>query len=90
MLRAARYDGWFPIGLDGPGHLAEGVAAIAAERDVAGRRGPFDGVVDGAPKDDPEPWRDAGATWWLTSFTLQGRLDEVRAAIAAGPPASTL
>ncbi|MCW3015762.1 MAG: luciferase [Solirubrobacterales bacterium] len=87
MLRAARYDGWFPIELEGPEQLAAGVQTIQAERRAAGRDGAFDVVVTGGPEEDPRPWREAGATWWLTGFSLQPGLAEVRAAIDAGPPA---
>jgi alkanesulfonate monooxygenase SsuD/methylene tetrahydromethanopterin reductase-like flavin-dependent oxidoreductase (luciferase family) len=86
MLRAARYDGWFPIELDGPPQLAEGVRTIHAQRRAEGREGAFDVVVTGAADEDPEPWRAAGATWWLTGFGLQPGLAEVRAALDAGPP----
>ncbi|MCW2998967.1 MAG: luciferase [Solirubrobacterales bacterium] len=86
MLRAARYDGWFPIELDGPGQLADGVQAIHAQRGAAGLPDAFDVVVTGAAGEDPGPWREAGATWWLTGFSLQPGLAEVRAAIDMGPP----
>jgi alkanesulfonate monooxygenase SsuD/methylene tetrahydromethanopterin reductase-like flavin-dependent oxidoreductase (luciferase family) len=83
LRRAARWDGYFPIGLTGPDDLAE----LGSElRDLRGDRdGPFDLVVEIDPGADPEPWESAGATWVLTSLESPPRLEEVRAAIEAGP-----
>jgi hypothetical protein len=39
----------------------------------------------GDPTDDTAPWREAGATWWLTRFKHTAGADEVRAVIDAGP-----
>jgi alkanesulfonate monooxygenase SsuD/methylene tetrahydromethanopterin reductase-like flavin-dependent oxidoreductase (luciferase family) len=77
VRRATRFDGLFPIDLPGPEALAE----LAAE--VPGP--PFDIVVTNPPDTDPQPWEDAGATWGLTGFTNQPQVDQVRAAIGAGP-----
>jgi alkanesulfonate monooxygenase SsuD/methylene tetrahydromethanopterin reductase-like flavin-dependent oxidoreductase (luciferase family) len=83
LRRAARWDGYFPIGLTGPDDLA----VLGSElRDLRGdRHGPFDLVVEIDPGADPEPWESAGATWVLTSLESPPRLEEVRAAIEAGP-----
>jgi alkanesulfonate monooxygenase SsuD/methylene tetrahydromethanopterin reductase-like flavin-dependent oxidoreductase (luciferase family) len=85
VQRAARWDGMFPIDLGGPDDLA----ALATEiRDLrAGREDPFDLVAEIQPGGAAEPWEAAGATWVLTDFELQPRLDEVREAIEAGPGA---
>jgi alkanesulfonate monooxygenase SsuD/methylene tetrahydromethanopterin reductase-like flavin-dependent oxidoreductase (luciferase family) len=85
VQRAARWDGMFPIDLGGPDDLA----ALATEiRDLrAGREDPFDLVAEIQPGAAAEPWEAAGATWVLTDFELQPRLDEVREAIEAGPGA---
>lgn len=81
--RAAGADGWFPIELPGPDALAEGVAAMADDR---GHLDDFDVVVDGDAETDPTPWIDAGATWWLTTFSpWQVTVERVMQAIAAGP-----
>lgn len=77
VRRAARFDGLFPIDLPGPGALL----ALAAEVPDP----PFDIVVANPPGTDPQPWADAGATWCLTGFSNQPRLDDVRTAIGAGP-----
>jgi alkanesulfonate monooxygenase SsuD/methylene tetrahydromethanopterin reductase-like flavin-dependent oxidoreductase (luciferase family) len=77
VRRAAKFDGLFPIDLPGP----EAVAELAAEVPPP----PFALVVENEPGVDPAPWFDAGATWCLTAFSNQPQLDEVRAAIAAGP-----
>jgi alkanesulfonate monooxygenase SsuD/methylene tetrahydromethanopterin reductase-like flavin-dependent oxidoreductase (luciferase family) len=83
VARALAWDGIFPIELPGPEALAELAAEIARRRPPDA--GPFDLVVEIEPGDDPEPWREAGATWVLTGFGRQPHVDEVRAAIAAGP-----
>ena len=81
VRRAVRWDGLFPIELPGPEALAELAGEIAQARDGE----PFDVVAEIGPGDDPRPWAEAGATWVLTGFGRQPRLDEVRAAVAAGP-----
>jgi alkanesulfonate monooxygenase SsuD/methylene tetrahydromethanopterin reductase-like flavin-dependent oxidoreductase (luciferase family) len=85
MLRAARYDGWFPIELDGPDALRAGIAEIAAVRAAAGAPAAFDVAVTTDDGEDPRPWADAGATWWLEGFGLSPDLERVRRTIAAGP-----
>jgi alkanesulfonate monooxygenase SsuD/methylene tetrahydromethanopterin reductase-like flavin-dependent oxidoreductase (luciferase family) len=77
VRRAAKFDGLFPIDLPGP----EAVAELAAELPPP----PYDIVVETDPGADPAPWFEAGATWCVTGFGNQPRLDEVRAVIAAGP-----
>jgi alkanesulfonate monooxygenase SsuD/methylene tetrahydromethanopterin reductase-like flavin-dependent oxidoreductase (luciferase family) len=82
LRRAARWDGYFPIDLRGPDDLA----VLAAElRDLRGED-PFDLVVEIEPGWEVAPWEAAGATWVLTgSIDTPPRLEEVRAAIEAGP-----
>ena len=86
VRRAARWDGFFPIGLTGPDDLA----ALAREIDGlrGGDAGPFDLVVEIEPGGAPAPWAAAGATWVLTSFETQSRLGDVRETIEAGPTAA--
>lgn len=84
LIRAARYDGVFPVDLDGPGQLAELVGGVHE------RRTPGSGAYDVAamigPDDDPAAFRAAGATWLLTKFSpLDLTLDEVSQTIANGP-----
>ena len=81
LRRAARWDGFFPIDLPGPAELAELAAEVTELRE---RDGAFDLVAELAPGADPAPWADAGATWVLTSFPIETRADEVRAAIEPG------
>jgi len=83
IRRAARWDGLFPIDQDEPEQLAEMVAYVNEQRGE--RDGPFEIVVDNSPGTDPEPWREAGATWCLTGFGATPTQAEVRAAIDAGP-----
>jgi alkanesulfonate monooxygenase SsuD/methylene tetrahydromethanopterin reductase-like flavin-dependent oxidoreductase (luciferase family) len=90
LRRAARYQGFFPLGLDHPEQLAEIVADLAALRREAGGdpTEPYDVAVALPPGDDPAPYAAAGATWWLVEFpwdTLS--VDQVRAVIRDGPAA---
>lgn len=81
VRRAVRWDGLFPIEMPGPDALAE----LVAETTEARGGQPFDIVAEIEPGDDPGPWERAGATWVLTGFGRQPRLDEVREVVAAGP-----
>ena len=83
LRRAARWDGFFPIDLPGPEALAEFAAELRDEG--AGPAGNFDLVAETPTGDDPRPWEEAGATWLLTDFGPTPRLDEIRAAVEAGP-----
>jgi alkanesulfonate monooxygenase SsuD/methylene tetrahydromethanopterin reductase-like flavin-dependent oxidoreductase (luciferase family) len=82
LRRAARYDGLFPIDLPNPDALAQMADELRALREDVG---PFDLVAEGEAGADPAPWREAGATWFLTSFGRQPTRAEVEAAIDAGP-----
>ena len=82
LRRAARYDGFFVIGLDGPNDLDVVVADLATHGPATG----FDLVVDLQPEQDPAPWLDRGASWVLTRvgpYDLD--LDDVRRLVGAGP-----
>ena len=74
-------------GYRGPSGVAEVAEVIAAER---GRLDGFDIVVEGR---SPGPYRAselaaAGATWWLEHLSWKrAPLPELRARVAAGPPA---
>jgi alkanesulfonate monooxygenase SsuD/methylene tetrahydromethanopterin reductase-like flavin-dependent oxidoreductase (luciferase family) len=90
MRRAARYQGFFPLGLERPEQLAEVVADLAALRREAGGdpAGPYEVVVALPPGDDPAPYATAGATWWLVEFPWDApSVDQVRAVIRDGPAA---
>jgi alkanesulfonate monooxygenase SsuD/methylene tetrahydromethanopterin reductase-like flavin-dependent oxidoreductase (luciferase family) len=88
LQRAARYQGFFPLGVDHPEQLAEIVADLAARRgrassDVAE---PYDVVIALEPGEDPAPYAAAGATWWLVAFPWDApSVDQVRAVIRDGP-----
>jgi alkanesulfonate monooxygenase SsuD/methylene tetrahydromethanopterin reductase-like flavin-dependent oxidoreductase (luciferase family) len=84
LERAARWDGFFPIGLPDPAALATIAAEVAELRGDASPRG-FDLVVEIGPGDAASPWEEAGATWVLTSFDAPPRLREVEATVDAAP-----
>jgi alkanesulfonate monooxygenase SsuD/methylene tetrahydromethanopterin reductase-like flavin-dependent oxidoreductase (luciferase family) len=82
LRRAAAYDGFFVIGLDGPGD----VAGVSADLAAHAPRDGFDLVVDLLPEQDPAPWLDTGATWVLTRIgPYDIDLDEATRIAAAGP-----
>lgn len=98
LRRGARYDGVFPIGIDSPDKLSEVVQEVQHLRqnsrsDSSTPRNraldveaPFDVVVSGGPEKDWRPYRDAGATWWLISFSpYDVTADGVRAVLHNGP-----
>lgn len=83
LRRAARHDGYFVIGLDGPDDLDTVAADLAAQSPAPG----FDLVVDLRTDQDHTPWLDRGASWVLTRigpFDLD--LAEVERIVDAGPP----
>jgi hypothetical protein len=57
-----------PIGLPGPGALAELAAEI---REARPDGGPFDLITELPPDTDLGPWEQAGLTWAVTDFGLQ-------------------
>jgi len=82
LRRAARYDGFFVIGLERPEDLDEVTARLVEHSPAPG----FEVVVDLRPEQDPAPWLDRGASWVLTRigpFDLD--LAEVRRIVEAGP-----
>ena len=94
--RAARWDGVFPTHRDvgraetmSPGQLAEIVAYTRSQR--AGDE-PLDVVIEGQT-DGPDAARidsyaGVGLTWWIEKLGwFRGSPEEMRARIAAGPPA---
>jgi alkanesulfonate monooxygenase SsuD/methylene tetrahydromethanopterin reductase-like flavin-dependent oxidoreductase (luciferase family) len=88
LRRAARYDGVYVIEVT-PADLPALIATIQAERGLSNGT-PFDVVVHDTATADPGPWRDAGATWLLTTFDpFTVTADEVRNAVTAGPAPSS-
>jgi alkanesulfonate monooxygenase SsuD/methylene tetrahydromethanopterin reductase-like flavin-dependent oxidoreductase (luciferase family) len=84
VRRAAQWDGWFPIGFEQPDDLVEMLVYAHEHRNADG---PFDVAVQGLADDDPRPWFDAGATWWLVRFEpFDLHVADVRAVIENGPP----
>jgi alkanesulfonate monooxygenase SsuD/methylene tetrahydromethanopterin reductase-like flavin-dependent oxidoreductase (luciferase family) len=85
LRRAARWDGWFPIGLPDPAALVEQHEFVHSQR--AEMDAPYDIAIQGLPDTDPSPWSDAGATWWLVRFDPFTVTADMANAIAdAGPP----
>jgi alkanesulfonate monooxygenase SsuD/methylene tetrahydromethanopterin reductase-like flavin-dependent oxidoreductase (luciferase family) len=96
MRRVLRYDGLLPHVLPKAG-IAYGPRAVAEMRAWMGERRSLEGfdiVVEGTtPAGDRqaaaravEPWRDAGATWWIESDWENFGIDAARRRIEAGPP----
>jgi alkanesulfonate monooxygenase SsuD/methylene tetrahydromethanopterin reductase-like flavin-dependent oxidoreductase (luciferase family) len=85
VRRAARWDGWFPIGAPSPDDLRE---QLAYAQELRGDdAGPWDVAVQGLHDADPAPWVEAGATWWLVRFEpFELPADHVRKVAEAGPP----
>ena len=82
MRRAARYDGFFVIGLDGPDDLGSVTGALAEHDPAPG----FQVVVDLQPDQDVAPWLERGASWVLTRIgPYDLDLDDVRRIVDAGP-----
>jgi alkanesulfonate monooxygenase SsuD/methylene tetrahydromethanopterin reductase-like flavin-dependent oxidoreductase (luciferase family) len=88
LRRAARYQGFFPVDLEGPDRLAEIVADLASLRKEIGTDlvEPYDIVAALPPGTDPAPFASAGATWWMVEFPWEGvSVDQVRSVIRDGP-----
>jgi alkanesulfonate monooxygenase SsuD/methylene tetrahydromethanopterin reductase-like flavin-dependent oxidoreductase (luciferase family) len=84
MRRAAGCAGFFPANLDHPDQLAEVVATIAELRQDP--TAPYDIVVGVPAGGDPQPYAEAGATWWLPELAPeQASLDQVRGVLRDGP-----
>ncbi|HWM20440.1 MAG TPA: LLM class flavin-dependent oxidoreductase [Ilumatobacteraceae bacterium] len=84
MRRAARYDGFFPVNLEHPDQLAEVVATVTELRQDSSA--PYDFVVCLPVGVDPQPWQQAGATWWLPDFEPERvSPDHVRGVLRDGP-----
>ena len=90
LRRAARYEGFFPLGVERPEQLAEIVSDLAALHEEAGGglAEPYDIVAALPPGEDPAPYAAAGATWWLVEFPWDAlSIDQVRAVTRDGPAA---
>jgi alkanesulfonate monooxygenase SsuD/methylene tetrahydromethanopterin reductase-like flavin-dependent oxidoreductase (luciferase family) len=87
LRRAARHDGFFPVGLDHPDQLAEMVAAITdLRRDTDHAATPYEIAVELPLGADPMPYATAGATWCMSDFDPEAlSLDLVRGVIRDGP-----
>lgn len=82
--RAARHDGFFPVNLQHPHHLAEAVAQIQDMRENPTT--PYDVVVALGPDTDPAPYVEAGATWCLTDLDPDSLdLSTLRGIVRDGP-----
>lgn len=93
IRRAARWDGWIIGGDDPAGHMLVSPERLGA---MIGNLSPTSASYDialaglSAAGDNrlPHAYADAGATWWLESIHgLRGSFTEMKARVAAGPPA---
>ena len=83
VRRAARHDGFFVIGLDGPGDLD---AVVERPRRARARRRASTSSSTCSRTRTSAPWLDRGASWVLTRIgPYDLDLDEVRRIVAAGP-----
>lgn len=86
LVRAAKWDGLFPVEVERPSQLAELVEQVTAIRDTAGAGGPYDVVISTPADDDPARWEAAGATWWLAGFSpFTATAAEVARVVDGGP-----
>jgi alkanesulfonate monooxygenase SsuD/methylene tetrahydromethanopterin reductase-like flavin-dependent oxidoreductase (luciferase family) len=83
LRRAARCDGFFPVGLESVDQFADAVAAVRKLR--GDNSAPYDIAVDLPPGTDVAPYAEAGATWWMTGIEPGASLDEVRGVMRDGP-----
>jgi alkanesulfonate monooxygenase SsuD/methylene tetrahydromethanopterin reductase-like flavin-dependent oxidoreductase (luciferase family) len=84
LRRAARYDGFFPVNLEHPDQLTEMIATVTALRQD--KTAPYEVAVGLPVGVDPEPYREAGATWWMPEFDPEvTSLDQVRGVLREGP-----
>ncbi len=101
LRRAARYDGLLPAVLDAKGKGRMGPVQPAELAQMKGwldaeRASPalFDYIVEGeTPGDDTararaalQPFKDAGATWWIEASWTEPDMDKVLKRIRQGPP----
>ena len=97
MRRAARWDGVHPGRLGRPLSPDDVRALVAYVAEHRSAPEPFDVAVGGTtPGDDPSAARDqvaavatAGATWWMETCGVEGRLfppERIEARVRQGPP----
>ena len=84
LRRAARYEGIFPVDLNGPDSLADIVGSVESLRGPGA--GPYDVAAMVGPDDDSAAYQAAGATWLLTKFSpFDLTANDVWAVVKAGP-----
>ena len=83
IRRAARYDGLFLIDIEDPDQLREARGLVTAQR---GSTDGFDFVVQGTTDEDPAPWSNGGATWWMTRTDYDTSAAAVMEVARRGPP----
>ncbi|WP_219503657.1 LLM class flavin-dependent oxidoreductase [Nonomuraea ceibae] len=81
LRRAARFDGLCPE--TGPDGLVEMLGVVREHRQSLEG---FEVAVSAPPGADPDPYRRAGATWWLVQAPAVSTADEVAAIIETGRP----
>jgi alkanesulfonate monooxygenase SsuD/methylene tetrahydromethanopterin reductase-like flavin-dependent oxidoreductase (luciferase family) len=83
LRRAARCDGFFPVGLESVDQFADAVAAVRKLR--GDNSAPYEIAVELPPGSDVAPYAEAGASWWMTGIEPGASLDEVRGVMRDGP-----
>jgi len=86
LRRAARHNGFFPVGLESVDQFAEAVAAVRDLR--VDNSAPYDIAVDLPPGADVTPYAQAGATWWMSGIEPGASLDDVLGVMRDGPAVS--
>jgi alkanesulfonate monooxygenase SsuD/methylene tetrahydromethanopterin reductase-like flavin-dependent oxidoreductase (luciferase family) len=83
LRRAARYDGFFPVGLQSLDQFAEAVGTVTELRED--KAAPYDIAVELSSGADLASYARAGATWWMTDLGPGVSLDQVRGVVRDGP-----
>jgi alkanesulfonate monooxygenase SsuD/methylene tetrahydromethanopterin reductase-like flavin-dependent oxidoreductase (luciferase family) len=84
LRRAARHDGLFPVNVEHPDQVAEMVATVTDLRPDA--TAPYDVAVALPPGEDPLPYAEVGATWWMPDVDPEAfSLDQVHGIVRDGP-----
>lgn len=83
LRRAARCDGFFPVGLESVDQFAQAVETV---REMRGdNSAPYDIAVQLPPESDVALYAEASATWGMTAIEPGASFDELRNVVREGP-----